>query len=394
MQSSPSRSKVIVRAAAIALVLGLPLALVPANHAGAAAEPYFIGAVLSESGPGATLGRPNADSVALAVAEINAAGGVNGHPLQVEVLDDASNPTTAVSSVRQLLDKHPIAIIGSSLTQSTLAMEPLVDAAGIPLISLASSSQIIEPESTHKWDFKMPITDTRVGTVIAEYLKKKNSTKVAFVYRDDDYGKSGLEHFKNGPNAKGLDVVAADAIAATASDATTQLTHAKGANATALVVWTTMPSANVVLKAYRELGATMPIVYSDGAATAAFPNNAGAAIDGVLIASTKITVAEQLAKSDPQKRVLDHYIAAFNKAYPKDGISIFGGFGYDAVYVLKAALEGAKSADPAKVRDALERVAYTGVTGVYRLSPTDHNGLGSDSLVVTQLVNQKFVIAK
>jgi branched-chain amino acid transport system substrate-binding protein len=384
----------LVRIGAATLGLGLVASLVTIHNAGAANEPYFIGAVLSESGPGATLGRPNADSVQLAVDEINKAGGVNGHPLQVQILDDASSPTTAVSNVRQLLDKKPIAIIGSSLTQGTLAMEPLVDAAGIPLISLASSGQIIEPASAHKWDFKMPITDTKVGQVIQSFLRKKKAMKVAFIYRDDDYGKTGLEHFKNGPDSKGFEVVSSDAISASASDATTQLTHAKGGGANALVAWTTMPSAYVVLKAYRELAPGYPIVYSDGAATAAFPTNAGAAINGVFIASTKITVVGELGASDPQKKVLEHYIDAFNRAYPKDGISIFGGFGYDSVYVLKAAIERAKSGDPAKVRDALEHVTYPGVTGTFRITPNDHNGLGTDSLVVTELQNQKFTIAK
>jgi branched-chain amino acid transport system substrate-binding protein len=384
----------LTRLGALALALGVACALAPARRAIAAAEPYFIGATVSESGPGASLGRPEADSIALAMSEINAAGGVNGHPLEIQVLDDESNPTTAVNNVRELLDKHPIAIIGSSLTQTTLAMmAPLADTS-IPLISLASSAQIIEPVADHKWVFKMPITDRQTGVAIQGFLKKKGTTKLAFVYRDDDYGKTGLEHFKGTPSFKGFDIVSSDAIAATATDATTQLTHAKSAGATALVVWTTMPSANVVLKAYRQLGMTIPIIYSDGAATPTFPANAGASIDGTYVAGTKITVADQLSNSDPQKKVLSHYISEFTKAYPKDGIGIFGGFGYDSVYVLETALAKAKSADGAKLRDALEHVTYDGVTGTFRITPMDHNGLSTASLVITQLVDQKFQIAK
>ncbi|HYZ15974.1 MAG TPA: ABC transporter substrate-binding protein, partial [Candidatus Acidoferrum sp.] len=175
-----------------ALALGLVFAVSATPRAvRAAAQPYLIGAVLSESGPGSSLGRPEADSVQLAVDEINKAGGVNGHPLTVQILDDESNPTTAVNDVRQLLDKHPIAVIGSSLTQTTLAMEPLVQAASIPLISLASNAQVIEPVAQHKWTFKMPITDTHVAATIQSFLKKKNASKLAFIYRDDDYGKTG-----------------------------------------------------------------------------------------------------------------------------------------------------------------------------------------------------------
>ena len=92
--------------------------------------------------------------------------------------------------------------------------------------------------------------------------------------------------------------------------------------------------------------------------------------------------------------MLSHYISEFARADPKDGIGIFGGFGYDSVYVLEAALAKAKSADGEKLRDALEHITYDGVTGTFHLSPSDHNGLSTESLVITQLADQKFVVAK
>ncbi|HEX3467415.1 MAG TPA: ABC transporter substrate-binding protein [Candidatus Elarobacter sp.] len=388
--------RTLARVAVPALALLVAASTVPLRPAGAANEPYFIGAVVSESGPGSSLGRPEADSIQMAVDEINKAGGVNGgHPLQVQIIDDQSQASVAVSAVRELLDKHPIAIIGSSLTQTSLAMIPITQPASIPLISLASSAQVIEPVGDRKWVFKMPITDTHVATALQAYMKKQKETKLSFIYRDDDYGKTGLQHFKDAPDGKSFDIVSADAIAATASDATTQLTHAKAASPQAVVVWTTLPSANVVLKGYRELNLPYPLYYSDGSATGIFLTQAGAALNGAYIASTKINVADLLPNSDPQKKVLVHYTGDFLKAYPKDGaVSIFGGFGYDSVYVVKDAIDRAKSADTAKVRDALEHTTYSGVTGTFRITPTDHNGLSGDSLVVTHVENGKFTIAK
>ena len=385
----------IVRLGALALAAFLVVSATPPRSASAANEPYLIGAVLSESGPGSSLGRPEADSVQMAVDEINKAGGVSGHPLQVQIIDDESQATTAVNAVRQLIDKHPIVIIGSSLTQTSLAMIPLTQAASIPLISLALSAQVIEPVADHKWVFKMPITDTHVATAMQAYMKKQKQTKLAFIYRDDDYGKTGLQHFKDAPDGKSFEVASADAIASTASDATTQLTHAKAAAPQAIVAWTTLPSAGVIIKGYRELGLTPPIYYSDGSATGVFLTQAGPALNGAFIVSTKINIADLLPNSDPQKKILTHYIGDFLKAYPKDGaVSIFGGFGYDSVYIIKDALERAKSADAAKLRDAIEHTTYSGVTGTFRISPTDHNGLSGDSLVVTKVDNGKFTVAK
>ncbi len=383
----------LVRLGALALGLALTVSAAPPRGASAANEPYLIGAVVSESGPGASLGRPEADSIQLAVDEINKSGGINGHQLQATIIDDESNPTTAVNAVRKLLDQHPVALIGSSLTQTSMAMIPVVTQAQIPLVSLGSSAQIITPIADRHWVFKMPITDFHVAQTLQEYLKKHKQTKVAVVYRNDDYGKTGLGHFQDAGKSAGFQVVDAEAIAANATDATTQLTHVKSANPQAVVVWSTLPSVTVVMKGYRELSLPYPVYYSDGAANGAFLVQAGDAINGAFIASTKINVAEQIPNSDPQKRVLLHYIDAFGKAYPKDlPVSIFGGFGYDSVYVLAEALRHAGGAQPAKVRDALEHVTYTGVSGVYRISAGDHNGLSTFSTVLTQIEKQKFKI--
>lgn len=379
------------------LALGLLLAASSATlrPAGAANEPYVVGASVSESGPGSTLGRPEADSMQMAVDEINKAGGVNGHPLQITILDDESNATTAVNNVRKLLDQHPVAILGSSLTQTSLAMVPLATQAKIPMISFGSSSQIIQPVADRHWIFKMPITDFHVAQTMQEYMKKRGLTKIAVIYRNDDYGKTGLSHFQDAGKKAGFEVVDAEPIAANASDATTQLTHIKAANAQAIVAWTTLPSANVIVKGYRELNLSTPLYYSDGAATGVFLQQAGAALDGVFIASTKINVADSLDAKDPQKKILDHYISAFVRGYPKDApVSIFGGFGYDGVYVLAAALKAANSTDGEKLRDAIEHVTYTGVSGTFRMSAGDHNGLSSFSTVLTKVENGKFTLAK
>jgi branched-chain amino acid transport system substrate-binding protein len=360
----------------------------------AAGEPYSIGAILSESGPGASLGRPEADSIQLAVDEINKAGGVGGHPLKVTIIDDESNPTTAVNAVRSLLDQKVVAIVGPSLTQTSLAVSPIATAAGVPLISLGSSAQIIEPVSDHKWIFKVPITDIHMARLIQSALKRQNLLKVAVIYRDDDYGKTGLTHFEDAGKSAGIEVIDAEAIASTATDATTQLTHIKAANPTAVVVWTTLPSANTIIKGYRELALPYPLYYSDGAATGVFLQQAGDALNGAYIASLKINVADQLPPDDPQARLLRHYIDAFDQLYPKDApVSIFGGFGYDSIYLLKTALQKAGNAQADALRDALEHTTYLGASGLFHISALDHNGLAQDSAVLTKVDGGKFTIA-
>jgi branched-chain amino acid transport system substrate-binding protein len=383
-----------LRLAAVTLGLALIVSATPGHPVAAAGEPYVIGAIVSESGPGATLGRPEADSIQLAVDEINKAGGIAGRQIKLTILDDQSDATTAVNDFRQLLDQHPLTILGTALTPTTMAIVPLAEQAQVPLINFASSVSTVVPVEAHKWVFKIPINDTEVAKSLQTYLKKHGQTKVSFIYRNDNYGQTGLQHFKDVGQPAGFDVVSADEIEATASDATTQLTHVKAANPQALICWTTLPSANIILRGYRELSLTMPIYYSDGAATGVFPKQAGPAIDGVYIATMKVNVIDQLPNSDPTKKLLTHYASAFDAGYPKDApVSIFGTWGYDGVGYLRAALEKLHgNVTPASLRDALETTTFTGVSGTFHFSPSQHFGLAESDVVVSQIQKGQFVI--
>jgi len=382
----------VVRASGLVIALGLVFGSASTGGVRAAGEPYLVGAVVSESGPASTLGRPAADSIQLAVDELNAAGGISGHRIELKMVDDQSVPANAVNAARQLLDQHPIALLGSTGTPTSLAIVPVAAAAQVPLISMGSSAQIIEPVAEHKWTFKIPVADTFIAERLVQAMKARKVTRIAMIYRDDDYGKGGLARVQQIAKATGIDVVDVEPVAANATDATTQITHVKAANPQAVLVWTTLPSATVVLKAYRELSLPYPLYFSEGAANGLFLEQAGTALDGTTFATEKAAVADAIPASDPQKTVLKHYATEFARRYPKDGPpGIFGGFGYDAVYVLA---EGVRKAGGggAKLRDALENVRYTGVSGVFRLSPTDHNGLGLDAVELAQVVNGKFVV--
>jgi branched-chain amino acid transport system substrate-binding protein len=385
-----------LRLAVAGLALALIVSVAPSRAVVAAGEPYVIGAILSESGPGATLGRPEADSMQLAVDDINKAGGIAGRQIKLTVLDDQSDATTAVNDFRQLQDQHPIAIFGTPLTPTSLALVPLAQAAQIPLVSFASSVSTVAPVDQHKWVFKIPINDTEVAESMQAFMKRHGQTKVSFIFRNDDYGKTGMAHFIAAGQAEGFSVISSDAIDATASDATTQLTHVKGANPQALICWTTLPTANVIIRGFRELGLTMPIYYSDGGASGIFVKQAGPALDGAYIATMKVNVADQLAAGDPTKKPLEHYIDAFDSGYPKDApVSIFGTWGYDGVGFLKAALEKlhGQNVTPATLRDAFETTSFVGVSGPFHFSASQHYGLAENDVVIAQIEHGKFVIA-
>ena len=113
--------------------------------------------------------------------------------------------------------------------------------------------------------------------------------------------------------------------------------------------------------------------------------------------ATKVMVVDQLPDSDPQKPVIKEFIRLyrdeyhFDKQYP---INTHSGYAWDAISIVANAVKKAGT-DPAKLREAIEQTKdYIGVSGIYNLTPEDHNGLGTDSMVMVKVENGKWVLAK
>lgn len=111
-----------------------------------AAEPYKIGAIFAITGPAAWLGEPERNSVRMLQEEINAQGGINGHPLDLVIEDTVGEETRSVLAVNKLINKdNVLAIIGPSRSGTTMAVIPIVEKAEVPLISCASAQEIVNP---------------------------------------------------------------------------------------------------------------------------------------------------------------------------------------------------------------------------------------------------------
>ena len=145
-----------------------------------------IGLVLSLTGPAASLGIPARDTVALLPKEMG------GRPVDYIILDDASDTTQAVQTTKKLISEdHVDAIIGSSITPNSLAMIDVVADGQTPMISLASSSKIIEPvDAKRHWVFKTPQTDAMMASAIAEHASNHGVKTMAFIGQADALGET------------------------------------------------------------------------------------------------------------------------------------------------------------------------------------------------------------
>jgi branched-chain amino acid transport system substrate-binding protein len=160
------------------------------------------------------------------------------------------------------------------------------------------------------------------------------------------------------------------------SDMTPQLTNIKGkAGVQAVVNPGFGQGPAIVTRNYRQLGITLPFYQSHGVASKQFIDLAGPAAEGVRLPAAALLVADKLADNDPQKPVVVSYSRAYQQKTGQ-AVSTFGGHAYDGLMILVQAMQRAKSADKAKVRDEIEKTkGFVGTGGIVNMSPTDHMGL-------------------
>ena len=357
-----------------------------------AAGTIKIGALFSVTGPPAFLGEPERNTAKMMVDSINKAGGIKGQKLELVVYDTAGDATKAVQMATKLIkDDKVVAIIGPSTTGETMAVIPVVERAKIPLISCAAGSKITEP--VKHYVFKTAQNDGLAVAKIYEYLQHARLHKVAILTVSDGFGASGREQLKALVGKNGIQIVADDTYGPKDTDMTSQLTRIRASQAQALIVWGTNPGPAVIAKNAKQLGLKLPLFMSHGVSAKKFIALAGDASEGIKLPSGKVIVADVLPKNDPQKSALLAYVRDYQRHYNVEG-DHFGGHAWDAVMLLKTALEHG-SASPEGIRAGLEKIRnFHGIGGTFNFSAHDHAGLTKDAFVMVDIKNKDWLIAK
>ena len=361
-----------------------------------AADPIRLGAVVSATGAVSFLGDPEQKTLKLYVDRINAAGGVRGRPIALQIYDDASDTTQARTFALRLLNQDRVtALIGGTSTGSTMSMIPVAEDAEVPFIALGGALTIVDP--VKKWVFKTPATDRIAAQRTFAQMKQQGISKVGMLNGSDGYGQSGREQAKQTAKPAGIELVADETYAPSDTDMTGQLARIRTAGAQAILNYGTGAGPSIIARNVKQLGLTIPLYLSPAIGSNAFITTTGAAAEGVLVPVAALLVADKLADGDPQKKVCLDYAKTYTDT-TKEPPSYGGGTSYDALFLMLGAMERAidagKGTDPAAVRDALEATkGFVGIDGVFNMSPTDHMGLGPDAFIISVIRNGQFTLA-
>ena len=372
--------------AAVAAVLALPgAALAQTNE-------IVIGITISTTGPAAALGIPERNSLDFVAKEI---GGV---PLKVIVLDDAGDPTTATTNARRFVTESKADIImGSSTTPPSIAVSNVAAEANLPHFGLAPFP--ITPERA-KWSVSMPQPIPIVGKVMYDHMKKNNVKTVGYIGYSDSYGDLWFNDLKSQAVPMGMTIAAEERFARPDTSVQGQVLKLVAANPDAILVGASGTAAALPQTTLRERGYKGLIYQTHGAASMDFIRIAGAAAEGVFMASGPVMDPED----QPDEAQTKKPGLALNKQYEaKYGPrSQFAGHSYDAFLVLERVVPVAlKKAKPGtqEFRDAIREALLTereiaASQGVYNFTEKDRYGVDDRARILLTVKDGKYTLVK
>ena len=357
----------------------------------AAMPPIRIGAILSLTGPYASLGLPQRNTLALLPASIA------GHPIDVQVVDDAGDPAMAANAARQMMDRDAIDILfGTTVTPTTLPVIPTAGATGTPVVSFAASSAVIEPQDGAKrWIFKPAPADRLTTDPLVAHMAANSIGSVSVIAFSTAYGDGLIAAVAAGAAARRIRIVSTERFAPTAADAKAEARRTMAADPEAVFVAASGVAGVLPMVALRQAGFRGFIYTTGGIANPDALRAGGTALDGVLLTLSPVLLPEQLDDGDPVKAAATRYIDAYEGRFGAGSRSLFGATTWDGFALLQRCTPGALAvAEPgtpafrAALRDGLERVrGLVGAEGVFDLSPADHSGSGPSSQVMARITD-------
>lgn len=340
----------------------IPLAIAMLVAGSASAQQVVkIGHVGPVSGPNSHLGKDNENGARMAIDELNAKGfTIDGKKVTLQLVaeDDGSDPKQGTAVAQKLVDAKVKGVIGHLNSGTSVPASKIYNDAGIPQISPATTATQYTKQR-FPGAFRVVANDAKLGGTLGKYavdtLKAKN---IAIIDDRTTYGQGVATEFAKGAKGPGVKIVGKEFTSATATDYTAILTSIR-AKKPDLVFFGGMDSVGgPMLKQMKALGINAKFMGGDGICTEALGRLAGDAVgEGKVICAEAggVTGAEQ------EKAIADFRTRFKQKTGTE--VQLYSPYVYDAVMVMAAAMQAAKSAEPAKYLPELKKINYRGVTG-------------------------------
>jgi branched-chain amino acid transport system substrate-binding protein len=322
---------------------------------------------------------------------------IGGMPVEIIVLDDASDTTKGVANTRKLLTDDKVdVVVGSSTTPVSLAMLEVASELKAPMISLAASAAIVSPmDDKRRWVFKTPQNDRLMADALVDYMAGQKVKSVAFIGFNDAYGDGWLNVVTPALKEKNIELVASERYSRTDTSVTGPVLKLMAAKPEAVLIAGSGTPAALPQKTLKERGYAGKIFQTHGVANADFLRVGGKDVEGTILPAGPVLVAAQLPENNPVKKAGLEYVQKYEAMFGAGSANTFGAHANDALALLQAAIPvAAKNAKPgtpefrAALRDALEAVKDVVYShGVVTMTKDDHVGHDKRARVMVTIEN-------
>jgi branched-chain amino acid transport system substrate-binding protein len=291
-------------------------------------EPYQIGIILPMTGSTADYGTDFNRGARLAEEEINAAGGINGHPIKLVLGDSKNSPKDGVAEFKRLVEVEKLPAIISTMTGVIVPQFPLSRETGTPMMAVGAITPEIRKGGPTVFSNYPLADDEEKG--IAEYIVRKLGQKnAAIIYENSAYGKTLSSIFIEEFNKLGGTILAEEVIEKGGRDFRSQITRVAAAQPPVTVVYAYYAEGGLIVRQAAELGVKTQFISHGSIQNNSFAEIAGPAADGFISGSPSW---------DPEAPQVKAYLDLYKKKYGRDS-DLYGPYFYDAVKLYAEAIK-------------------------------------------------------
>ncbi|WP_027108181.1 ABC transporter substrate-binding protein [Lacticigenium naphthae] len=338
-----------------------------------------LGSMFELTGAVSAYGNAEANAVSLAIDEINEEGGIDGKTIELFEYDTKSEDTEAASVATKLATQDGVsAIIGPATSGATKSAIPSVNRAEVPLVSPSATDDTVTIDGNgdvQPFAYRIGFQDSFQGVSLAKFAETELDAQTAIILGDNssDYATGLSATFKE--NFSG-EVVGEENFTADESDFSAVLTRIKNEDFDVLFVPGYYEQAGLIIKQAREMGIEQPILGPDGFGNDTLIDLAGAGNVSDVYYTSHFSVNSE----DPK---VQGFIESYEETYGSEP-DMFSALAYDAVFVVKQAIEEAGDNAPTAVNDALAELSdFEGITGAFSFDE-NHNPIKSVTIVELQ----------
>jgi len=346
------------------------------------------------TGPNATNGIPYRNAAEIFPSSIG------GAAVKWILLDDATDPTTAVKNARKFVDEDKVDIVLGST--STVTASAMMDVSVESKTAQIALSPVQIPEAKLPWIFNVPQPVPIMVSAIIDDMKKSGLKTVAFIGYADGWGDLNWNALNQVAAKEGIKVVAGERYNRTDTSVTAQALKIIASSPDTVFIGASGTAAALPHVTLKDQGFNGRVYHTHGTVAKAFIDAGGKAVEGAMMPTGPVVAAADLPDSNPIKKVSLDFIAKYEGKWGKGSANPIAGYAWDAMLLVEAAAtEALKKAKPGTpefrvaLRDALQSGKdVAGTNAVYRFTPTDHYGVDERARVMVVVKDGAFRLAK